>query len=231
MLKGHGNDGASGFEGVRHGNVIGTYLHGPLLPKNAWLADWLIARALGREQPLEPLDDALENAAHVEARRAPRRRVACSRTSPGFLLDAVAGAACAALTASANAFRSSGSGSARQSGPSYLALLTALETARKLVSSTGSGCSSAQQLVLRPLGVEPDLLLVGLEHHRHARVDAVDLLVRLRRDDRAGAQPRLSSSSIAGSFQPVQRPAKANGRPSARVMWKGCFALPCLCHS
>ena len=46
MLRGHGNDGRSGFEGARSGNVIGTYVHGPLLPKNAWLCDWLIARAL-----------------------------------------------------------------------------------------------------------------------------------------------------------------------------------------
>jgi lipid II isoglutaminyl synthase (glutamine-hydrolysing) len=70
VLRGHGNDGAGGFEGVRRGNVIGTYLHGPLLPKNVWLADWLIARALGRDEPLAPLDDALEAAAHAEARRA-----------------------------------------------------------------------------------------------------------------------------------------------------------------
>jgi CobQ-like glutamine amidotransferase family enzyme len=70
VLRGHGNNGADGFEGVRRGNVIGTYLHGPLLPKNAWLADWLIARGLGRDDPLEPLDDALEAAAHAEARRA-----------------------------------------------------------------------------------------------------------------------------------------------------------------
>jgi CobQ-like glutamine amidotransferase family enzyme len=70
VLRGHGNDGASGYEGVRRGNVIGTYLHGPLLPKNVWLADWLIAAALGREEPLPPLDDALEAGAHAEARRA-----------------------------------------------------------------------------------------------------------------------------------------------------------------
>ena len=70
VLRGHGNDGRSGVEGVRRGNVIGTYLHGPLLPKNVWLADWLIARALGCEEPLPPLDDALEAAAHAEARRA-----------------------------------------------------------------------------------------------------------------------------------------------------------------
>ncbi len=70
VLRGHGNTGESGAEGVRRGNVIGTYLHGPLLPKNAWLADWLIATALGLEEPLAPLEDALEDAAHQSARRA-----------------------------------------------------------------------------------------------------------------------------------------------------------------
>ncbi len=69
VLKGHGNTGASGFEGVRRDSVIGTYLHGPLLPKNAWFADWLIATALGAPA-LAPLDDALEDAAHAAARRA-----------------------------------------------------------------------------------------------------------------------------------------------------------------
>jgi CobQ-like glutamine amidotransferase family enzyme len=71
VLKGHGNDGRSGFEGVRRGNVIGTYLHGPLLPKNVWFADWLIATALGLDAAeLAPLDDVLEDAAHAGARRA-----------------------------------------------------------------------------------------------------------------------------------------------------------------
>ena len=69
VLKGHGNNGKDGFEGVRRGNVIGTYLHGPLLPKNVWLADRLIELALGIE--LEPLPgDSLEDAAHMSARRA-----------------------------------------------------------------------------------------------------------------------------------------------------------------
>jgi CobQ-like glutamine amidotransferase family enzyme len=71
VLNGHGNNGRDGFEGVRagaHGSVIGTYLHGPLLPKNAWLADWLTATATGAE--LAPLDDAFEDAAHAGARRA-----------------------------------------------------------------------------------------------------------------------------------------------------------------
>ncbi len=70
VLKGHGNNGVDGYEGVRDRNVIGTYLHGPLLPKNAWFADWLIASALGLEQPLSELDDQLEADAHAEARHA-----------------------------------------------------------------------------------------------------------------------------------------------------------------
>src|SRR3954451_14015796 len=69
VLKVHGNTGHSGFEGVRRANVIGTYLHGPLLPKNAWFADWLIATATGA-QHLEALDDRLEDAAHRSARQA-----------------------------------------------------------------------------------------------------------------------------------------------------------------
>ncbi len=69
VLKGHGNSGSSGFEGVLRGSVIGTYLHGPLLPKNAWFADWLIRAATGLDE-LEALDDTLEDAAHASARRA-----------------------------------------------------------------------------------------------------------------------------------------------------------------
>jgi CobQ-like glutamine amidotransferase family enzyme len=79
VLAGFGNDGESGFEGCRAGRVIGTYLHGPLLPRNAWLADWLLAQALahrlGTEPPLlEPLPDQLEHRAHeVSAARANTR--------------------------------------------------------------------------------------------------------------------------------------------------------------
>jgi CobQ-like glutamine amidotransferase family enzyme len=74
VLRGAGNDGRSGYEGVRggpRGTVLGTYMHGPLLPKNAWLADWLTATALGlAPAELAPLDDRLEDAAHLAARRA-----------------------------------------------------------------------------------------------------------------------------------------------------------------
>jgi lipid II isoglutaminyl synthase (glutamine-hydrolysing) len=74
VIKGFGNNGRDGLEGVRKGNLFGTYLHGPLLPKNAWLADRLtqlaLARRGGAEPQLEPLDDAFERAAHESARRA-----------------------------------------------------------------------------------------------------------------------------------------------------------------
>jgi CobQ-like glutamine amidotransferase family enzyme len=71
VVRGHGNNGRDGYEGVRAGNVIGTYIHGPLLPKNVALADHLIAQALARGEgtvpQLEPLDDAFESAAHASA--------------------------------------------------------------------------------------------------------------------------------------------------------------------
>jgi hypothetical protein len=77
VIRGFGNNGEDGFEGVRRDNVIGTYLHGPLLPKNSWLADRLIQMALARregvEPDLEPLDDSLEMAAHDSAHRAAMR--------------------------------------------------------------------------------------------------------------------------------------------------------------
>jgi CobQ-like glutamine amidotransferase family enzyme len=74
VLAGNGNNGRDGFEGFRDSNLIGTYVHGPLLPKNAWLADHLITLALerryGAAPVLEPLDDAFEDAAHASARAA-----------------------------------------------------------------------------------------------------------------------------------------------------------------
>jgi CobQ-like glutamine amidotransferase family enzyme len=78
VVSGFGNDGESGYEGSRVGRAIGTYLHGPLLPRNPWLADWLLAQAIahrtGAEPELEPLADELEEQAHaVSARRAESR--------------------------------------------------------------------------------------------------------------------------------------------------------------
>ena len=68
--KGHGNNGEDGFEGAVSGRRIGTYLHGPLLPKNPWLADTLLRWALdhsGANLELEPLNDTLEQSAHATA--------------------------------------------------------------------------------------------------------------------------------------------------------------------
>jgi lipid II isoglutaminyl synthase (glutamine-hydrolysing) len=79
VVAGFGNDGESGFEGCRVGAAVGTYLHGPLLPRNPWLADWMLEQALAHAnraapQPLEPLADELEaEARRVSAERARAR--------------------------------------------------------------------------------------------------------------------------------------------------------------
>jgi hypothetical protein len=78
VLAGFGNNGEDGFEGCRLGGALGTYLHGPLLPRNPWLADWLLERALARksgDQPvLEALPDDFETSAQkVSAERARSR--------------------------------------------------------------------------------------------------------------------------------------------------------------
>jgi CobQ-like glutamine amidotransferase family enzyme len=78
VVAGFGNDGESGWEGCRVGRAVGTYLHGPLLPRNPWFADWLLAQALahrlGEAPTLEPLEDDLEREAHrVSAGRARAR--------------------------------------------------------------------------------------------------------------------------------------------------------------
>ena len=68
VVSGHGNNGESGEEGCLYKNVLGTYVHGPLLPKNPGVADWLLARALERaygEANLAPLDDGEELAANL----------------------------------------------------------------------------------------------------------------------------------------------------------------------
>ncbi len=79
VVAGFGNDGESGFEGCRVGRAIGTYLHGPLLPRNPWLADWLLAQSLahagGGDPPeLEPLADELEERAHTVASMRAQQR-------------------------------------------------------------------------------------------------------------------------------------------------------------
>jgi CobQ-like glutamine amidotransferase family enzyme len=79
VVSGFGNDGRSGFEGCRAGRVYGTYLHGPLLPRNPWFADRVLAEALshasgGEIGPLPPLPDELEADAHAVAAARARDR-------------------------------------------------------------------------------------------------------------------------------------------------------------
>ena len=79
VVSGFGNDGKSGYEGCRSGRVYGTYLHGPLLPRNPWFADRLLSEALahqigGEPEELSALPDELEHLAHgVSSGRARSR--------------------------------------------------------------------------------------------------------------------------------------------------------------
>ena len=77
VISGFGNDGESGYEGARYKRAYGTYLHGPLLPRNPWFADHLLSEALahaGGPTELETLPDELEHEAHaISAARARAR--------------------------------------------------------------------------------------------------------------------------------------------------------------
>lgn len=85
VVVGHGNNGRDGWEGAVYRNAVGTYLHGPLLPKNPALADWLLGRALvrrygaGAEAALAPLDDRVEEEAHRAAVRRARETAGAAR--------------------------------------------------------------------------------------------------------------------------------------------------------
>lgn len=70
VLAGYGNNGRDKTEGLVHKNAVATYLHGSVLPKNPWLTDWLIERALVRKYgvaQLRQLDDEFEERAHRAA--------------------------------------------------------------------------------------------------------------------------------------------------------------------
>jgi CobQ-like glutamine amidotransferase family enzyme len=76
VTSGRGNNGEDGTEGAVQGTVIGTYLHGPVLPRNAWLADTLLTLALERRGMTLPreLDDSFERGAHAHGLRLAARR-------------------------------------------------------------------------------------------------------------------------------------------------------------
>ena len=80
VLGGNGNNGKDGTEGILYKNAIGTYLHGPLLPQNPRVADFLLLAALKRRDPsirsLSPLDDSLEDAARANAASRPQHKKA-----------------------------------------------------------------------------------------------------------------------------------------------------------
>src|SRR5438552_3061640 len=76
VLMGKGNNGSDKTEGAIQGNIIGTYLHGSLLPKNPHLADYVIGKALKRrgDGALSRLDDSAELAAHGRILQRGQRR-------------------------------------------------------------------------------------------------------------------------------------------------------------
>jgi lipid II isoglutaminyl synthase (glutamine-hydrolysing) len=81
VIAGSGNNGEDGTEGARYREVYATYLHGPVLPKNPWLTDHLIWRALrhryadtGPLEDLAPLKDQAEDEAHAATLRLARQR-------------------------------------------------------------------------------------------------------------------------------------------------------------
>jgi CobQ-like glutamine amidotransferase family enzyme len=82
VLKGYGNNGTDGSEGVRYKNIFGTYIHGPLLPKNPRFADYVLQTALNYanlDKTLLALDDRLEHSAHTAFLK---RRLSIETDSP-----------------------------------------------------------------------------------------------------------------------------------------------------
>lgn len=101
VLAGAGNNGEDGTEGARYREVYATYLHGPVLPKNPWLADYLLSRALAHRYPdfgpLHPLPDQTEQQAQAAALRLARRPARRSRraTAPVSQIPQLSAAATA----------------------------------------------------------------------------------------------------------------------------------------
>jgi CobQ-like glutamine amidotransferase family enzyme len=75
MIKGYGNNGEDGYEGAFYRHVIATYCHGPLLPKNPFIADWLIQTALQEKYQAEIYLDPLDDSIVEQARKAMLKRL------------------------------------------------------------------------------------------------------------------------------------------------------------
>lgn len=78
VIRGYGNNGEDGFEGAFYRNAIATYAHGPLLPKNPFIADWLIQTALRRKYRGDLALDSLDDRLAEDARRAMLERLGVS---------------------------------------------------------------------------------------------------------------------------------------------------------
>jgi lipid II isoglutaminyl synthase (glutamine-hydrolysing) len=100
VLNGAGNNGEDGTEGARYREVYATYLHGPVLPKNPWLADHLLSRALAHRYQdfgrLAPLTDQAEEQARAAALRLARRPAGRWRAAAVSLIGRPSGAPAAA---------------------------------------------------------------------------------------------------------------------------------------
>lgn len=95
VLSGFGNNGVDGFEGARAGTILATYLHGPVLPKNAWFTDHLLGLAAAHadlDSPLAPLPHAREDAAQAEAIGVAERDARARRRRGGRLRALLPGA-------------------------------------------------------------------------------------------------------------------------------------------
>ena len=78
VIKGYGNNGEDGTEGAFYQNAIATYAHGPLLPKNPFLADWLIQKALQQKYQTEIILTKLKDELAVAARKSMLQRLDCT---------------------------------------------------------------------------------------------------------------------------------------------------------
>lgn len=75
VIKGNGNNGKDGYEGAVYKNSIGSYFHGPLLPKNPIIADWLITKTLEKKYGKKILLDQLDDSLSIKARTAIMKRL------------------------------------------------------------------------------------------------------------------------------------------------------------
>jgi hypothetical protein len=75
VIRGYGNNGEDGKEGAFYRNAIATYSHGPLLPKNPFIADWLIQTALRQKYQTEIVLTKLDDSLALQAREAMFKRL------------------------------------------------------------------------------------------------------------------------------------------------------------